>query len=65
MNFGDISGVGGAKAGYITTPEGQNAVRKEPASPESIRLLQKFAGTLEGQKTIVGTQPSSGSCRND
>ena len=57
MNFGDISGMGGAVAGYLTTPEGQDAVRKYLASPEGIGLLQKFAGTPEGQKTIVSVLP--------
>jgi len=53
MNFGNIGGMGGAIAGYISSPEGQDAVKKFLASPEGIALLQNFAGTPEGQKTMV------------
>ncbi len=58
MNFGNISGMGGAVAGYIATPEGQDAVKKFLASPEGIALLQNFAGTPEGQKTMLSVLPS-------
>lgn len=58
MNFGTISGVGGAVAGYIATPEGQEAVKKFLASPEGVALLQNFAGTPDGQKTMLSVLPS-------
>jgi hypothetical protein len=58
MNFGNLSGMGGAVAGYISSPEGQDAVKKFLASPEGIALLQNFAGTPEGQKTMLSVLPS-------
>jgi hypothetical protein len=57
MNFGNLGGMGGAVAGYLTTPEGQDAIKKFLASPEGIALLQNFAGTPEGQKTMVSILP--------
>jgi hypothetical protein len=57
MNFGTIGNMGGAVAGYLATPEGQDAVKKFLASPEGIALLQNFAGTPEGQKTMLSVLP--------
>jgi hypothetical protein len=58
MNFGNLSGMGGAVAGYIASPEGQEAVKKFLASPEGIALLQNFAGTPEGLKTMMSVLPT-------
>jgi hypothetical protein len=58
MNFGTLGSIGGAAAGYLTTPEGQEAVKKFLASPEGIKLLQNFAGTPEGQKTMLSVLPT-------
>jgi len=58
MNFGTISGIGGAAAAYLQTPEGQEAVKKFLASPEGISLLQNFAGSTEGRKVMAGVLPS-------
>ena len=57
MNFGSISGMGGAVANYIATPEGQDAIKKFLASPEGIAMLQNFAVTPEGQKTMLNILP--------
>jgi hypothetical protein len=57
MNFGNIGTLGGAAAGYLATPEGQDAVRKFLASPEGISLLQNFAGTPDGKKTMASVLP--------
>jgi len=58
MNFGTISGIGGAAASYIATPEGQEAVKKFLASPEGVALLQNFAGTPDGKKTMLSILPT-------
>ena len=58
MNFGTLGNIGGAAAGYLATPEGQDAVRKFLASPEGVKLLQNFAGTPDGQKTMMSVLPS-------
>jgi hypothetical protein len=58
MNFGTLGSMGGAVAGYLTTPEGQDAVKKFLASPEGIALLKNFAGTPEGQKTMMSVLPT-------
>ena len=58
MNFGTLGGIGGAVAGYLATPEGQDAVKKFLASPEGIALLQNFAGSPEGQKTMLAVLPN-------
>jgi hypothetical protein len=57
MNFGTIGGIGGAVSGYLQTAEGQDAVKKFLASPEGIAMLQNFAGTTEGKKTLLGVLP--------
>ena len=57
MDFGSIGSMGGAVTGYLTTPEGQDAVKKFLASPQGIALLQNFAGTPEGQKTMLSVLP--------
>jgi hypothetical protein len=56
-DFGAIGGVGGAVAGYLSTPEGQESVKKFLASPQGVALLQNFAGTPEGQKTMLSVLP--------
>ena len=58
MNFGNIGGMGGAVGNYITTPEGQDAIKKFLTSPEGVEMLQKFAGTPEGQKTMLSILPT-------
>ncbi len=57
MDFGSLGGIGGTVAGYLKTPEGQEAVKKFLASPDGMALLQNFAGTPDGQKTLVGILP--------
>lgn len=57
MNFGAISGIGGAAAGYLQTPEGQEAVKKFLASPEGMTLLQNFLASAEGKKALAGALP--------
>ena len=57
MNFGNLAGMGGAAAGFLATPEGQEAVKKYLASPEGMQLLQSFAMTPDGQKAISGILP--------
>lgn len=37
--------------------EGQDAIKKFLALPEGIALLQNFAGTFEGKKTMSGILP--------
>lgn len=58
MNFGNLGGMGGAVAGYISTPEGQEAVKQFLASPEGITLLKNFAGSAEGKKAMASVLPS-------
>jgi hypothetical protein len=58
MNFGNIGTMGGAVAGYLATPEGQDAIKKFLASPEGISLLQNFAGTPDGKKTMASVLPN-------
>ena len=58
MNFGTISGIGGAAAAYLQTPEGQGTVKKFLASPEGISLLQNFASSAEGKKVVASVLPS-------
>ena len=57
MNFGTISGIGGAAAAYLQTPEGQEAVKKFLASPEGITLMQNFFASAEGKKALSGALP--------
>ena len=57
MNFGNIGGIGGSVAGYLATAEGQEAVKKFLASPQGIALLQNFAGTPDGKKTMASVLP--------
>jgi hypothetical protein len=57
MDFGNLGAMGGAVSGYLTTPEGQDAVKKFLASPQGIALLQNFAGTPEGKKTMLSVLP--------
>ncbi len=57
MNFGSLSGIGGAAAAYLQTPEGQEAVKKFLASPEGITLLQNFAVSAEGKNVMARVLP--------
>lgn len=57
MNFGNLGGMGGAVESYISTPEGQDAMRKFLASPEGIAMLKNFIGTAEGKKVLVSILP--------
>ncbi|MCX6690030.1 MAG: hypothetical protein NTZ39_10140 [Methanoregula sp.] len=57
MNFGNIGRMGGAVASYISTPEGQEIVKKFLSSPDGVALLKNFASTSEGQKVIAGILP--------
>jgi hypothetical protein len=57
MNFGNLAGLGGAAAGYLATPEGQDAVKKFLTSPEGMNLLKSFAMTPDGQKVMAGILP--------
>ena len=57
MNFGNLAGLGGAAASYLSTPEGQDAVKKWLTSPEGMQLLQNFAMTPDGQKVMAGILP--------
>jgi len=58
MNFGTIGGISGAVAGYLQTPEGQEAAKKFLASPEGIKLLQNFIGTPEGKQAMASVLPT-------
>jgi len=58
MNFGALGGMGGAVAGFLQTPEGQEAAKKFLASPDGIRLLQDFIGTPEGKQTLATVLPT-------
>jgi hypothetical protein len=57
MNFGNLGEIGGSVAGYLATPEGQDAIKKFLASPEGIAMLKNFVGSPEGQKTMLGILP--------
>jgi len=57
MNFGNLAGIGGAASSFLSTPEGQDAVKKFLLSPDGISLLKNFASTPEGQKVIMGILP--------
>ncbi|MEN6443899.1 MAG: hypothetical protein WC391_06135 [Methanoregula sp.] len=58
MDFGSIGTMGGAVAGYISTPEGQEKVKAFLSSPDGISLLKNFASTPEGQKVMMSVLPS-------
>jgi len=58
MNFGSLGGMGGAVAGFLQTPEGQDAVKKFLASPDGIKMLQNFMGTHEGKQTLMSILPT-------
>ena len=58
MNFGALGGMGGAVAGFLQTPEGQEAAKKFLASPDGIRLLQDFICTPEGKQTLASVLPA-------
>jgi len=57
MNFGNIGGMGGAVASFISTPEGQETVKKFLSSPDGITMMKNFAATPEGQKLIMSVLP--------
>ncbi len=57
MNFGNLAGLGGAAAGYLATPEGQEAMKTFLATPDGIQLLEKFAMSAEGQRVMAGILP--------
>lgn len=57
MNFGSLGGMGGAVAGYLATPEGQEAAKKYLASPDGIAMLKGFVATPEGKKAISSVLP--------
>ncbi len=57
LNFGNLGGMGGAVAGYLATPEGQETVKKFLASQDGIALLKNFASTPEGQRVIASLLP--------
>jgi hypothetical protein len=47
----------GSIAGYIATPEGQEAVKKYLASPEGSTMLQNFVSSPEGKKVMLTMLP--------
>jgi len=57
MNFGSLGGMGGAVAGFLQTPEGQDAVKQFLASPDGIQMLKDFMGTPEGKQTMMSVLP--------
>ena len=57
MDFGNLGSMAGSVSAYLTTPEGQEAVKKFLASPQGIALLQNFAGTPEGRNTMLQVLP--------
>jgi hypothetical protein len=57
MNFGNLGSMGGAVTGYLTTPEGQEAVKKFLAFSQGIALLQNFVGTPDGKTTMASVLP--------
>ncbi|MFA4876575.1 MAG: hypothetical protein WC586_04115 [Methanoregula sp.] len=58
MNFGSLGGMGGAVAGYLATPEGQEAAKQFLASPDGINLLKSFAASPAGQKALFAVVPT-------
>ncbi len=57
MNFGNLAGIGGAAGSFLSTPEGQEAVKKYLLSPDGMSLLRNFASTPDGQKVIMSILP--------
>ncbi|MFA5332228.1 MAG: hypothetical protein WC342_07600 [Methanoregula sp.] len=58
MNFGNLGGIGGSVAGFLTTSEGQAAVKNFLATPDGMTLLKSFASTRQGQQVIMSVLPS-------
>ena len=58
MNFGNLEGLGGSIAGFISTSEGQTAVKNFLATPDGMSLLKDFAATPQGQQAIMSILPS-------
>ena len=58
MNFGNLAGLGGAAESFISTPEGQAAIKQFLGSSAGIDLLKNFAGTPDGQKAIMAVLPT-------
>ncbi len=50
MNFGSLGGMGGAVAGYLATPEGQEAAKKYLSYPDGITMPKGFIETPEERK---------------
>ncbi len=48
MDFGNLGGIGGSVVGFISTPEGQTAVKNFLATPDGMSLLKNFAATSQG-----------------
>jgi hypothetical protein len=57
MNFGNMGGMSGAVASFISTPEGQETVKKFLVSPDGITMMKNFAATPEGQKLMMTVLP--------
>ena len=45
--------MGSAISGFLSTPEGQETVKKFLSSPEGIAMIKNFASTPEGKKVIL------------
>ncbi|MGA2161328.1 MAG: hypothetical protein ABSG28_03885 [Methanoregula sp.] len=58
MDFGNLGGIGGSVVGFISTPEGQTAVKNFLATPDGMSLLKNFAATSQGQQVIMSILPS-------
>jgi hypothetical protein len=57
MNFGNLAGMGGMAENFLSTPEGQAAVKQFLGSSQGMDLLKSFAGTPDGQKAIMTVLP--------
>jgi len=57
MNFGNMGGMSGAVASFISTPEGQDTIKKFLASPDGITMMKNFAATPEGQELMMTVLP--------
>ena len=57
MNFGNMGGMSGAVASFISTPEGQETVKKFLSSPDGITMMKNFAATPDGQKLMMTVLP--------
>lgn len=57
MNFGNMGGMSGAVASFISTPEGQETIKKFLAFPDGLTIMKNFAATPEGQKLMITVLP--------